>query len=423
MAHRSNRVSDLRVALACALALIAAPVRAGDPPAAPAADPAKTAAQALVTDGIALLTGQHYDAALDKFLAAYDAYPSPKILLNIASTLRDMGRLADAANTYERYLEDPRTGAERVGEVKQIVNDLDTKLALLVVEVTPPGSDISIDGGPWITIGVTLSMRITAGTHLVRARKAGLEETEVSINGFEGQRKDLSLALKVAMDLTDDLVAAPPVVISTTTPIATAAAIDPAAPPAAPPAGQTTGWLITGPHAGHAHGRQGHSGTGVTAGAVHVATVGPSLSSTDDRDPERDALGPRDGLGRLATVVQARIDGKLRGLAASLGLAVDVAPTTQLEIALLLSNDVGAYAGARVHFLTGRFRPLVSVGVPVFWSGGAARVGGRIGGGVEWIVQRHLSVLGELGVEHFFNPQDRYEATVVVPILGLHGRL
>ncbi len=405
MAPRSNPAFDL--ALVAALALASSAARADDP----VASPGKQAAQALVTDGIALLVDKRYDGALEKFLAAYDEYPSPKILLNIASTLRDMGKLADAANTYQRYLEDPQSGAERVAEVKQIVNDLDTALALLVVEVTPPGTEVSIDGGPWVTIGVTLSTRVTAGTHLVRARKAGLEETEVSINGFAGARKDLSLALKVAMGALDEPAAPAP------------AAAPPAAPAEVPPT-HTTGWLITGPRAsGRGHARRGHSGTGVAPGSVSVATVGPSLAHYDDRDDEVSLLAPRTGLGKFATVVQARVDGKLRGAAMSLGLAYDLVPSLQVEAALLLANDVGAFAGVRMHFLTGRLRPLVSLGAPIFWSDGEARIGARLGGGAEWIVQRHLSALVEVGVEHFFNPQDRYEATVVVPILGVHGRL
>src|SRR5262249_58645310 len=109
----------------------------------------------------------------------------------------DMGRLADAANTYERYLEDPRTGAERVSEVKQLLNNLDRQVALLVVQVTPPGADVSIDGGPWTTIGATLTTRVEAGAHAVFARKAGLEDAEAKVDGAKGQRTQVTLALKL----------------------------------------------------------------------------------------------------------------------------------------------------------------------------------------------------------------------------------
>src|SRR5262249_7677027 len=57
-------------------------------------------AAALMTEGVRQLRAQAYEQALANFLEAYNKFPSPKILLNIASTLRDMGRFADAANSY-----------------------------------------------------------------------------------------------------------------------------------------------------------------------------------------------------------------------------------------------------------------------------------------------------------------------------------
>src|SRR2546423_10254624 len=65
-------------------------------------DPAaRPLAQALMTEGVRQLRAQSFDQALANFLDAYSKLPSPKILLNVASTLHDMGRPADAANTYQ----------------------------------------------------------------------------------------------------------------------------------------------------------------------------------------------------------------------------------------------------------------------------------------------------------------------------------
>src|SRR5438477_12771282 len=58
----------------------------------------RTLAQALMVEGVKQLQSRAYDQALANFLEAYGKVPSPKILPNIASTLRDMGRRADAAN-------------------------------------------------------------------------------------------------------------------------------------------------------------------------------------------------------------------------------------------------------------------------------------------------------------------------------------
>src|SRR6476469_9974370 len=73
---------------------------------------ARPLAAALMSEGVKQLQAQAYDQALANFLEAYAKFPSPKILLNIASTLRDMGRPSDAANTYQRYLSDPASGAD-----------------------------------------------------------------------------------------------------------------------------------------------------------------------------------------------------------------------------------------------------------------------------------------------------------------------
>src|SRR6202012_1609840 len=100
-----------------------------------------------------------YDEALADFLEAYNRLPSPKILLDIASTLREMGRLAHAANTYQRYLTDPATGAERVAEVKKLLLARDEQLTILTVRVQPHGSEISIDAGPFVPVGSSLQTR------------------------------------------------------------------------------------------------------------------------------------------------------------------------------------------------------------------------------------------------------------------------
>src|SRR6185503_17949734 len=125
-------------------------------PAIKAEDKNRPLAAALMTEGVRQLQSQQYEQALANFLEAYGKFPSPKILLNIGSTLRDMGRLADAANTYQRYLADPATGPERMAEVKELLVKIDQELTVLTLRVFPRGSEVSIDAGPFIPVGSTL---------------------------------------------------------------------------------------------------------------------------------------------------------------------------------------------------------------------------------------------------------------------------
>ena len=376
-------------------------------PAIPAPDPAmRTSAQALMVEGVKRLQARSYDQALANFLEAYARFPSPKILLNIGSTLRDMGRLADAANTYQRYLDDPATGSDRVVEVKELLLKLDEQLTTLQVRVTPRGSDISIDGGPFIPVGQVLATRVRPGLHLVRIRK-GDRSAELTVNGFEGETKQVEARVEVAPSPT------PP----------------PDAPPPAPPPEvalpeRVSPWLTNGVQysADSATGRVRR--TRAVSGA-EVAPVMPLFDLDDEgglhlQYPTRSRISS----GALAVL---RIDGKLRGVAGGLGLAI-ARGRFEGDLMALRSDQTGAYLGLRVRILTGFLRPYVAAGMPAFLyddlDSTKLAVGVRAAAGVELMINEHFSVEGDLGYEHFFGVEETmFEADVFVPTLGVIGRL
>ena len=83
---------------------------------------------------------------------------------------------------------------------------------------------------------------------------------------------------------------------------------------------------------------------------------------------------------------------------------------------------MGAYGGAVGYVTGGALRVRVSAGVPVFFSNGA-RVGVRGAAGLEWRANANLALVGELGVEHYVNPESDIDATAFTPIVGINGRL
>ena len=386
---------------------------------------ARPLAQALMTEGVRQLQAQAYDQALANFLEAYNKLPSPKILINIASTLRDMGRLADAANTYQRYLADPATGPERVAEVKELLNRLDEQLTILTVRVVPRGSEVSIDAGPFVAVGSTLLTRVRPGLHLVRVKK-GEQSAEITVNGFEGESKDVPAVLKVTVD---DSVPPPP-------PKQTATAGDVRSLGDKLPIETTVpdhldGWLITGTQytSGSATGRERKVRTGY---------AGPELApivrqGTTDGDTSIEMRYPGEHIGSGVLGVM-RIDGKGRGLAAGLGFAYTPQDHLELEVAGLRSEFWGAYVGGRYRFLTGKLRPYGALGMPVFFFDddmmqSKIAIGVRGAGGVELVVNGHLSVAADLGIEHFFNVSgstymhQSIDETVFVPTVGVIGRM
>ncbi|MDB4953637.1 MAG: Dihydrolipoamide acetyltransferase [Myxococcales bacterium] len=381
---------------------------------------ARPLAQALMTEGVRRLQSQSYDQALANFLEAYNKLPSPKILLNIASTLRDMGRLADAANTYQRYLTDPATGADRVAEVKEILLRLDEQLTILTVRVFPRGSDLSVDGGPFVPVGSSLVTRVRAGLHLVRIRK-GDATSEIPINGFEGENKDVSAIVKVELDPDKPAVTAdkPPVKPArSSTSLGDKLPIETTAPET------VDGWLITGTQYGaqNATSRERRVRTGYAGPELAAIVPRYETSSTNEAIvlyPDEDQIGS-------GVVGIMRVDGKGRGFAGGLGLAFAPQDHIEIELAGLKSDVWGAYVGARYRFLTGWLRPYAGAGMPVFFftdgSTMKSRIapGARVAAGIELMINGHLSVQGDLGYEHFFNLDNTpYEADVFVPTVGV----
>jgi hypothetical protein len=384
-------------------------------PSVPADDPSvRPLAQALMIEGVKQLQAKSYDQALANFLEAYAKFPSPKILLNVASTLRDMGRLADAANTYQRYLLDPATGAERVAEVKELLLKLDEQLTILTVRVFPRGSAISIDGGPFIPVGSTLQTRVRPGIHLVRIRQSEAGN-ELTVNGFEGENKEV--AATVQMDTaTQPTNPTPP----TTNP-----------PPKQPdPPEQVQAWLSTGTqYSGDAGSRSRRPRAGFAGG--EISPIVPAFDLGDDNtvvihEPDRYGISS----GVLGIV---RVDGEGRGFAGGIGLAVSLG-RFEGDLMYLRSNLHGGYVGVRYRFLVGWLRPYASVGMPLFLydemddsgMGTSKRValGVRGAAGVELKINGHFSVHGDLGYERFFAVEESlFYTNYFIPTVGVIGRL
>jgi hypothetical protein len=392
-------------------------------------------AQALMTEGVRQLRARAFDQALANFLEAYAKFPSPKILLNIASTLHDMGRLADAANTYQRYLTDPATGVERVAEVKDLLIKLDEQLTILTVRVMPHGSEISIDGGPFIPVGSTLVTRVRSGLHLVRIRRDDRGD-EVTLNGFEGENKEVTPAVP-ALAVAAAPAAPPPVVAQAAPPASSGARSPesnhhPASPatPAAPPE-RVDGWLITGT-------QYGTSDAAGRSRTVRDEVRGRELSAIVPRydvSERGEAIIDDDEAIGSGLITVLRIDGKGRGFAGGFGLAI-ARGRLEFDAMALRSDEYGGYLGARYRPFTGAFRPYVALGIPGFvfnhdevQMDGTVEttkrlaVGVRAAVGLELMINGHFSVQGDLGYEHFFFVDDHFEADVFVPTLGVIGRL
>jgi hypothetical protein len=345
----------LSACLALCLAALSPALALAQPAPAPAPAPAgdKVDAKALMASGLKLYAAKDYLGALAVFKEAYDRFPSSKILLNIGTTLKALGRDAEAANTYQRFLDAADADVSKKGAVDKELAELDGRLATVEIKASLADAELQIgDEQPHPASELT-KYRVAPGKVTVHVHKTHFQPYEKTLDLVAGQTTSLSV----------DLVAAPEV-----TPVTQVGSATPA-------------------------------GNGIHA-----------------------ALPPAASPSKLGAIAVAHIDFKYKGGAGVVGATMQVATGLQAEVAGIFGPSWGAYVGARYALLTGSLHPTLAAGVPLFVSSGA-RIGVRGAGGVQLDLTPHLALVGELGVEHVFNPQANIAGTLFIPAIGALGRL
>lgn len=262
--------------------------------------------------------GEHA-LALERFQRAYEVYPSPKILLNIGTTYKKLGRYAESAETYERYLRGPGADQARKDEVERELAEAEAHVARLRIEVNVAGARVLVDGH-LVTLADGETVRVDPGAHSVVAEKEGYEPRTVSL--FAVKAKE-TRAVRLG--------------------------------------------LVS-------HREQLQAQARAQAQAFESGQAA-AISAIESRRLE---TGRRFGsmLG-MAIAVQEP------ATSAVVGLTYGVASRVDVEAAAIVGGDVGVYAGGRFFLNLDRVRLSASGGVPMFFLDGAnPGVRGGVGGGL-----------------------------------------
>lgn len=185
------RTSYLVIAAVCALPH---PIALAQP-SPPVAD--KVDAKSLMQSGLKLYAARDYLGALSVFRTAYTRFPSAKILLNIGTTLTKLDRKADAANTYQRYLDAPDTDPAKAADVKKLLAELDQAVGTLELTISPSDAELQIGSEDWIAATAAQRQRVPPGTVAVQVRRAAYEPAERELQVAAGQ------TVAVAFDLVE----------------------------------------------------------------------------------------------------------------------------------------------------------------------------------------------------------------------------
>lgn len=125
--------------------------------------------------------GQFYEDsdwahAIEEFRAAYDLWPNPVILFNLAQAYRRDGQLSQATETFNRYLETaPNITREQRAEVEESVREIQETRAVITFEVEPAGASVTLNGRDLGTAPIGRNAEVLPGDYRVHAELANHE--------------------------------------------------------------------------------------------------------------------------------------------------------------------------------------------------------------------------------------------------------
>jgi hypothetical protein len=109
----------------------------------------------------------------DRIRAAHAATGNPALLLDLATSLRRLGRHAEAALAYEAWKADPRADPARTAAVDGALADIDRYVGRLTVELDDPLARLWIDGRLLPGFRSGNAVRVDPGDHQVTAARDG----------------------------------------------------------------------------------------------------------------------------------------------------------------------------------------------------------------------------------------------------------
>lgn len=276
--------------------------RADEPKRAPLAEQAAAHFQR----GVELYDEADFRTALIEFKRAHETLPEFRVLYNIAQCEYQLADYVGALDHFREYLEagGAKITTQRRSDVERDIRRLEQRVAVVRLTVTPEEVELLLDGERVGASPLTAPIRVSAGQHVLVARKAGYREAKRTLALAGGD------APVVAIELTrEGASVAPSDGAKTATPgdgKADAARSDEGA--SVSPA--TLGFI----------------GAGVFAGAATVTGI-LALSASSDLKSAR---------GRAGTTAE-ELDAK-RGKTSTLALATDV-----LGGAALVSAGIALY--------------------------------------------------------------------------------
>jgi hypothetical protein len=145
--------------------------------------------------GLELSDDQAWDAAYAEYVTSIGIYPTKAATKNAALCLRMMHRYAEALDMLESFTHFSNLTPEDRSFADREMRDLKRFVGQLVVNDAAGGAQISVDGGDRGKTPLSGPLRVTAGSHVLRAFKPGFApfERQLVIAGGQTVTVDVKL--------------------------------------------------------------------------------------------------------------------------------------------------------------------------------------------------------------------------------------
>ncbi len=184
------------LALASLTAAPSRPARADD-----AADAKANEANRHFKLGVELYGEQKYSEALVEFQRAYEIFPHPSVLYNLAVTYRELSEYDQAIVYFERFLsEGPgKVDQARLDGAQKELDDLRARVGTITVTVKPDGAQITVDGKPVGKAPLARPLVRGPGEHVIAATGPGgqTDSKTVTIAAGDAASADLDVSAPV----------------------------------------------------------------------------------------------------------------------------------------------------------------------------------------------------------------------------------
>lgn len=190
----------------CAALVLASPSAFSQPSADGAAEPSSSKnverGSLHFQRGVAFYKEGNFAAALVEFKRANQLAPNYRLLFNMGQTYFELHDYVSALHAFEEYLESGGADVRpaRRAEVEEDIRTLRGRVASLTVRSNLAGSELLIDDVPSGVLPLSGPVLISAGRHLLAARKNGavLTSRVVEVSGADSVAVDLSAAISEA---------------------------------------------------------------------------------------------------------------------------------------------------------------------------------------------------------------------------------